>query len=307
MAVKIDGLPDVNVLLEIEVHMAKLYYSNTNLILPAIRERLLDLTDSVKAGNDSMRKNVVSSLVALNLDLESDAADQDEEDLLRLRQGLLADMKSITKAVRQVSDYRAPDVKGVRRAHDELVEKTTSSVAKLEQMVQEERERLAEIDEQLKTLEHPSVIGVLRNLIPQEKDIDTLLRAIKDPRVSPELVKMALERLNKQLDLFEQGRKFSDVVAARGRLAGRVNEQKETLRAVQKQLAEAQQKSGQYDDVETLLMERAPWVEQANKFVSHWQMLSRAIEASVQLPVLHSALEEARDYLLALRRRFEMA
>lgn len=105
-----ENLPDVKVLLAIEASMAELYYDSTTALLPPLRERLLDLTSLVKAGNDTLRENVLSSLVALNLDLDNSAAGLDEEDLLRLRQGLQADMENIATAVAQVSGFRAPDV-----------------------------------------------------------------------------------------------------------------------------------------------------------------------------------------------------
>ncbi|MOA60433.1 hypothetical protein D3C78_1853190 [compost metagenome] len=86
-----------------------------------------------------------------------------------------------------------------------------------------------------------------------------------------------------------------------------MNQQKQGLRTVQRQLEEAQEKSGQFDQVEQLLGEREPWLEQMSKFVRHWQMLSNLMDASAQLAELQAALEKARDYMVALRRRFEAA
>lgn len=302
-----DNLPDVKVLLAIEASMAELYYDSTTGLLPSLRERLLDLTNLVKAGNDTLRENVLSSLVALNLDLDNSAAGLDEEDLLRLRQGLQADMENIATAVAQVSGFRAPDVAKLRQDQEEVVVKLRSSVTQLEQSVAEKQARIAEVDGLFKTLNQPSVRAALRNVIPQEKDIESVFATIKNPVVSPELVKAALVKLNRNVDLLEQGREFADIVVARERLVSVLNQQTQTLRTVQRQLEEAQGKSGQFNHVEELLGKRSPWVEQADKFVCHWQKISSAIAAAAQLTELQAALETARDYLAALRRRFEMA
>ncbi|MFK0270141.1 alpha-xenorhabdolysin family binary toxin subunit B [Pseudomonas asiatica] len=307
MEAKVDNLPDIKVMLTSEARMAELYYANMNGMLPSLRERLLDLTKLLKAGNDCMRENVLSSLVALNLELDSSTAVLDEEDLLRLRQSLQADMENIAKAVERVSAYRTPDVKGLRRDQDEVVAKLGASATQLEQTVAAQQKRVAEVDGLLDTLDHPSVRDALRNVIPQEQDIDSLFATFKDPSVTPELVKGALVKLNTHLDLLEQGRKFADVVAARERLSSNLNQQKQGLRTVQRQLEEAQEKSGQFDQVEQLLGEREPWLEQMSKFVRHWQMLSNLMDASAQLAELQAALEKARDYMVALRRRFEAA
>ena len=306
MEIKREELPDVKALLAVEARMAELFYGQTARLFPVLRERLLDLTELVKAGNDAMRENVLSSLVALNLDLDNASA-LDEEDLLRLCQALQADMKAITQAIEQVSGYPTPDVKVFRQEHDAQVVKQRSQVVQFEQTVAEQQDRLTEVDNLLKTLDQPSVRKALRNLIPQEKDIDTVFASIKDPTVSPDLVRAALEKLNTHLDLLEQGRKYADVVAARGQLATRLSEQKQTLGTLQRKLEEIQETSSQYEGAEELLSQRVLWVEQTKKFVSRWQMLSRQISTSVQMVTLQSALEDARDYLVALRRCFEVA
>lgn len=306
MGIKPDDLPDVTAMLSIENLLNELYHSKTAGMIPALRERLRDLKSVVQTGNDIFRENVVSCLVELNLDLEASLT-MTEADLLRSRQYLHDEMAQIIGAVERVSRYRAPSTTSLREESDQRIVKNRAAVAQLEQLIAAQQLRLAEIDESLKTLDHPTVQQALRNLIPSENEIDALLSVLKDRTVTPELVKAALVKLNKNLDLFEQGRRYVDVNAARGRLAERLDQQKLTLLELQRQLETALAKSGQFAGVDELLAQREPWLAQANKFVVHWQAVSAKTQAATEQRALQAALENARDYLVAVRRRFEAA
>lgn len=299
-------LPDVKVMLQIEARMSHLYYSDSTAMLPAVRERLLDLITLVEAGNDSLREKALASLVELNLDLKDTLPQLDEQELLRVCQDLCAEVGDITKAIGQVCNYRSPDVLALRKEHDTDVVKLQDSITEVEKLLADKTAKLEEVDALLNTLDQPSVRKALRNSIPEEGDIDALLKTLKEPTISPELMKAALIKLNKHLDLLEEGRQFADVVAARKRLSDARTDQEGTLNHFRQQLHKAEQTTGQFDSVKELLEKRTPWVEQASKFIDAWQVHERALNASTT-PALESALRQARDYLLALRRRFEAA
>lgn len=304
---EIDAIPDVLVLLDVEARVNHLYYGKTLGMIPALREQLHELVMRVENGNDTMRENVTGSLVALNLYLQGPSSELEEEDLLRLRQSLDTDMTQVVTALQKVDRYKSPDLTQLRQTQDQHVDQQRAAVKQQEETVQAQQQRLTEIDEVFEQLAQPSVLGALRNLIPAPEDIEKVFSGFKDPTVSVELIKAALVRLNKHLELFEQGRRYAEVVAARGLLAVRLKEQKQLLVHLKRQMKAAEASIAQFDSVEELLAQRAPWLEQTKKFVSRWQVLAESIRAATQTSVLQAALEAARDYLLVLRRRFEAA
>lgn len=304
MDIKAADLPDMGSMLSIESRSNDLYYSKTVGMVPALRERLRDLKGLIQGGNDLLRENVISGLVALNLDLEFSST-ATEEDLLRSCQFLNEEMAQIAQAVERVTRYRSPSLTAIAEDNDQRIVSSRAAVERQEQLIAAQRKRLTEVDQILNTLDRPSVQKALRNLIPQEKDIDAMLSAFSDPTLSVGLVKAALEKLNQNLDLLEQGRRFADVLDARARLAAQLEEQTRLLQELQRQLQAAQAISGQLEGVRELLALREPWLEQASKFTVHWQALSVTIRGSTEPHDLVTALGEARNYLLALRRRIE--
>lgn len=306
MEIKIDELPDVGVMLQVEARMHHLYYSDSTAMLPAVRERLLDLINLVKAGNDVLREKAVASLVELNLDLKDTLSQLDEPELLRTRQDVCAAVSDIIEAIERVRRYRSPHVQELQQEHEAAAVALRKNITEVEKLLADKAAKLEEVDALLETLDRPSVRKALRNTIPDESDIDALLKTFKDPTLSPELVKAALNKLNKHLDLLEEGRTFADVVAARKRLSAARADQERTLKQLQEQQEKAQQTAGQFYSVQELLEKRTPWVEEASKFSDAWQVHERALNASTT-QALESALRQARDYLLALRRRFEAA
>jgi len=304
MDIQMDELPDVKVMLQIEARMSELYYNDSTDILPSLRERLLDLVNLVVAGNDALREKALASLVGLNLDLKDSLPQLDEEELLRVRQDLNAEVSEITKAIGDVCDYRSPDSLALQKEHESGVAKLRANIAEVEILVAENTAKLEEANELLKTLDQPSVRKALRSTIPEEGDIDGVLKTLKDPTLNPELIKAALSKLNKHLDLLENGRRFADVVAAIKQIRDARTKQERTLNQLRQQLDKAELTSDQFESVRRLLESRIPWMAQANKFMDAWQVHERALNATTQ-PALESALRQARDYLLALRRGFE--
>ncbi|WP_177334242.1 alpha-xenorhabdolysin family binary toxin subunit B [Pseudomonas sp. NBRC 111124] len=304
MDMKMDELPDVKAMLDIETRMNQLYFNGAAVMLAAVRERLQDLVTLVEAGNDALREKVAVSLVELNRDLDDALPQLDEQALIRTRQELYVEVSDITEAIGQVRDYRSPDVLGFKQAHEADVVKLCNSAAGVEKLLADQTARLEEVDALLQTLDQSSVRKALRNTIPEEGDVDALLKTFKDPTISAEMIKAALSKLNKHLDLLEGGRRFANVVAARKRLSDARAEQERTLDHLRQQLDQAQQTTGQFNSVQELLEKRAPWLEEASKFINAWQVHESALNAS-STSALESALRQARDYLLALRRRFE--
>ncbi|NIE75066.1 hypothetical protein F3J45_11535 [Pantoea sp. Ap-967] len=298
------SLPDVNVMTQAEDKIRTLYHGHTATVLPAVRERLLDLASLVKAGNDMLRESVLSSLVSLNLEFDQYPASE-EDDLLRLRQSVAADMAQVVLAAERVQGYRDPNIAALKAEQGKVVLQVQTSIDAQKALVAAQEARLKEIDALLQTLEKPSVTQALRGLLPEPKDIEVVIGTLKDPTVSPELVKAALENLNKHLDLLEQGRKLSDVFMSRRRLGEALNEQRITLEQIQLQLSKEQAGQLQYESIEQLLAERQTWLQQVNRFCDSWKALSQTVAAATQPPALKSALEEVRDYLVSVRRAIE--
>lgn len=307
MDMKTEALPDVSLMLQSEIRLHELYHGATSSMIPSVRERLRDLVTLIDCGNATLRQKVVDSLVELNLELDDLSFELTEQDLLRLRQRLREDMQDILDAIKNVSLYRPPVITSLKEDHVRSLASQRATVLQHEQTVAAQQQELDDIDKLLATLDKPSVLTALRYLIPEEKDIEVILGGLKDPTVSPELVKAALVKLNQHLDLFEQGRRFADVVQSRGRIANRLGELKQTLHTLQAQLKAAEEKCGHFRGVDELLLLRAPWVDQGNRFVSRWQMLWGPLNDATQVSELLAALKSARDYLVDVRREFEAA
>lgn len=302
-----EKFPNVATLLGIEQKLQELYHSVAADMIPSVRERLQDLTVLIKAGNDTLRATVVSSLIALNLDLETPPASLEEEDLLRLRQSVLAEMAEAQDAIKRVADYSPPDIAALQWEHQAALEKLRTALGQVELLAKQQAQRLAEIDELLVTLDRPSVRNALRNLIPQEEDIDSILTVWTDPTLSPQVLKAALAKLNKHLDLLEQGRQFADVQRARNKLAEQLAQQQQTVAKLREKLQAQEQQAERFVSIDELIAQRGVWLGQTNLFLERWQVLSQAIADATLIPGLRSALDAARAYLLALRRCFEAA
>ncbi|WP_449431426.1 alpha-xenorhabdolysin family binary toxin subunit B [Pseudomonas putida] len=303
-------LPDIARMLQVERTVADLYHAQTSRLLPAIRERLEDLSQELKAGNDTLRKQVLAALISINelLAEEHDAgatSNDYEEEMLRTRMALEKCMIPVNDALGKVERYRMPDFISTREGLKQTLHVQLEAVKQLKARVGEEQQRLAELDELLALLAQPSVARALRNAIPEEKDIDTIVGAIKDPSLDAGLLKAGLQKINKNLDLLAEGRKFADLAHARSRLSEKIGDIQESLYDAEQQVSATEASLGQYSQLDEVDALRKQWSQQAGRFMDSWQTLEHSIAAQSKSKALREEFRRVQAYLVAVRRLIE--
>lgn len=304
-------MPDMSRLMSIEKEVLAIYQDQTSQLLPAVREELQDITRSVKKANQALRKDVTASLVTLNGDLEgleqSATDDLDEQELLRSRGALQSDIQRLTQVIEAVQADRLPDLAAPRAAAEADIAQSATALHEVEQTIKSREASLAEIDSSLALLNAPSISRALRQMIPEDKDIDSILPAIKGPAASPELVKAAIAKLNQHLDLLEQGREYASVLKARNKMAQALDQEKHNLAVMQEASRNLDETVSQYRHADALLELRQQWLTQAQRFIEGWSVVDKGMMDAADSSALLGALFTARDYLLAIRRRIEAA
>ena len=303
------SLPDVKDMLAVETRVIKIYHSETTRLLPAVRERLQTVADGIQNANDKFRAQVTQSLVTLNLDLEGfnqqTAAELDEHELVNTRSELQAEIAQVIEHFETFRRISVPELAGLQQGAQADWAQGDTALKQIQQTIKSQEDNLAEIDSSLAALKAPSVSQALRNMIPEEQDIDTVVSQIKNPSLSPDLIKAALAKLNKNLDLLAQGRDFANVLKARDRIAADLEREKQNLRALEKQLQQKNETIDQYQRAQELLGLRQQWLGQAALFTQGWSSTDNTLRNSHEGTRLLAALGQARDYLLAVRRAFE--
>ncbi|MDZ3995739.1 alpha-xenorhabdolysin family binary toxin subunit B [Pseudomonas sp. Teo4] len=305
-------IPDISVLLRAATEIEDFFSSDGQSLLPAIREKLQVLSRSMNVAGGVFRKKVLSALVAVNAVLQemdeggSSVAGINDE-LVRTRKALAACLATARSAVVTVEVQRFPAKSNAQRLHEQSLESQRNAVARLEETLKQSRQRLADLNSLLEQLQQPSVATALRSLIPETKDIDTVLAAIKDPTVTVELVKAAIVKFNSHLDLVVEGRRFVDVLRIKNSLIGLISQEEATLSVLKQGLAETQEAFSQYTRLAALEASREQWLEQANLLIDGWQNVQSSIALMAEPAQLLAGLRTHRDYLLAVRRRFERA
>lgn len=302
-------LPDAKAMLNIERQAFQISHHGIELLIPAVRERLQDIAETIKKANARFCGNVTQGLIDLNLDLDPlgsvATAELDEDELVTLRADVQTTIRQVLASVEAVRTYSAPELTELQRTAKEDLQENDKTFKQVENTVNTREAKLAEIDDSLATLNTPTVRQALRNLIPDDKDIDVILGQMQTPGISPDLIKAAVGKLNTHLDLLEQGREYAKVLAVRAQMADKLKQEQQNLAGLKAQLAQNNEVITQYGRAGELLELRQQWLVQGSLFVDGWSAVDSVLNSKVEAGPLLVALQAARDYLLTVRRRIE--
>ncbi|WP_459206496.1 alpha-xenorhabdolysin family binary toxin subunit B [Pseudomonas sp. MLB6B] len=308
---KVVNLPDVKVLLTAGGRISTIYRTEIPNLLPAVREDLMGLANLVSNANKELRRQTLAGLVLLNNDLDGFTTDSEENgcdmDLLRLRQSLQAGVEHAKGEIRAVGAYVDPDLSLVKTPIEEKLQKQEDAVAQQQASVDSRAEQLKAIKESLAVLNTPTISTLIRGQLPSDEEIDILLKTVTDPRVTPDLVKTAVNRLNKNLELFGQGRELAKLNTAITEGAATLDQERLALKRLQAEVAKTQEQLTEYKAAQEMIELRQAWLNQASVFVDQWKSLDTQLVGALETDQLLAALESARGYLLAVRRAFESA
>lgn len=302
-------LPDAKAMLNIERQAFQISHHGIELLLPAVRERLQDIAETIKKANARFCGNVTQGLIDLNLDLDPlgsvATAELDENELVTLRADVQTTIRQVLASVEAVRTYSVPELTELQRTAIQDLQENDKTFKQVQSTVNTREAKLAEIDDSLATLNTPTVRQALRNLIPDDKDIDVILGQMQTPGISPDLIKAAVGKLNTHLDLLEQGREYAKVLAVRAQMADKLKQEQQNLAGLKAQLAQNNEVITQYGRAGELLELRRRWLVQGSLFVDGWSAVDSVLNSKVEAGPLLVALQAARDYLLTVRRRIE--
>nr|WP_314488372.1 alpha-xenorhabdolysin family binary toxin subunit B [uncultured Pseudomonas sp.] len=308
---KVANLPDVKVLLAAGARISIIYRTEIPGLLPAVRENLMELVNLVSNANKELRRQTLAGLVLLNNDLDEFTAVSEENgcdmDLLRLRQSVQAGIERIKGEILAVDAYVHPDLSPVTTPLEKKLQKQETAVAEQQENVNSRAGQLKALKESLAVLNTPTISTLIRGQLPSDEEIDIILKTFTDQRVTPDLVKAAVNRLNKNLELIEQGRELSKLNAALTERAAALDQERPVLKRLQAEVAKTKEQLAEYEAAQEMVELRQAWLNQASVFVDHCKLLDTQLVGALETDQLLAALESTRDYLSAVRRAFESA
>lgn len=306
-------LPDVAAMLKIEAQISSFSNKSALKALPVVREKLHDLNRMISNANNVIRAKVVVGVVAINNQFsEGEAVAQDqlkatewEEELVRLRKKLAASLLETEKAIKAVTASSAPDTIERQADLQRDREKQRLALALVTASKAEQELRLTELNDAIEVLEKPSLYKVFKNLIPQPEDVDAIIGTLKLTALDATLVKAAIEKVNKNLEDQEEGRKFADLVSARRQLRERIAELQVSVLQAALVLEKTEDQITQYEGVAAMSALKAQWLEEAGAFQQNWQSRQVGMAELSQASALVSALKDLLNYLVEVRLQFE--
>ncbi|WP_313739885.1 alpha-xenorhabdolysin family binary toxin subunit B [Pseudomonas sp.] len=302
-------IPDVKTLLTTEARIRSIYHTETSGLLPAVRESLMDLVSLVADADKTLRNQILEGLVLLNNELDEHTVSSEEKsydaDLLRLRTSIQASAERITGGIRAVDVYRHPELSSLKKDLEEKRQMQEAAVAQAQLTIDSREAQWKEIHESLAILSKPSISKLIKSQLPSDQELEITLKTFTDPSVTPELLKAAVNRLNKNIDLVKQGRELAKLSAASNKLAAALDEERRVLKRLKEGVALTQEQLAEFDSADSLVELRQTWLTQANVFVDRWQSLEGLLVSAIENDQLFAALKSVRDYFLAVRRGFE--
>ncbi|WP_312932522.1 alpha-xenorhabdolysin family binary toxin subunit B [Pseudomonas sp.] len=300
--------PDVKALLGIEKAAYKISYSETHLLLSAVQERLKSLSTLIVSGNQALRRSNAAALVLLDNDLEEpqdDALVFYEEQLVRLRTDLSEQVLPVMQSIQAVTAYADLDLTSLKQESQSQTAQHAENVARAEETLKKREIVLAETESSLALLTAPSVSSLLKHILPTDEELEIILKTLKNPMVTSELLKAAVSKLNKHVELFERGRELTKLLDVSKQMRKSIEQDREVLKRLLDHAQRSSEQVQQYDRAEALLALRGQWLSQMDIFSAQWRALQAAAADAVDSRTVFSALSACRGYLLSVRRQFE--
>ncbi|MDD2047861.1 alpha-xenorhabdolysin family binary toxin subunit B [Pseudomonas putida] len=312
-------VPDVNAMRTLQENIFRLLGSDTNSLLPSVREKLSDLLALIRDTDALLSDHVLRGLIMLNnqpwqelLRVGDSASGQRsemekemEEDLLRAYSRLDTLCQSIDSKLGRLTAFRLPDV-GTRAgmlAKDRDEQKIR--VERQAQVVRQLEQRKKDLDELLGLFQAPGIIDVIKGLIPREEELDVLFKQIQNPSLDLDLFKQGVKKFNANLDIIGEGRKFSDLLKARDALALKIKEQQAALSSQRQVLETIEREVSELPGITKVMDWRDQWLIEGRKLHQGWQQRLNIVKSATELRSLSAALDVLRGYLAQVRRVYE--
>ncbi|MGG5290738.1 alpha-xenorhabdolysin family binary toxin subunit B [Pseudomonas shirazensis] len=312
--------PSVRTQRALQGDISRLVHGQMSALPAVVRENAGDLLRLIRECDGLMGDSVLNASIMLThqnwLEIQAVAGPQAaahtadlrkdiEEDMLRLRGRLTSLCQAIGSKVQTVRSFPLSDLSERLLSLNATRLTVATDVERIEQTLQQLQATRQDLDVIIKTFEAPSLLSVIKGMIPTESEVDLMFSVVKKPTVSKELVTAALNKFEANIDVIGEGRRFSDLVASRERLVGRIREQQTALAALQSVLQPTEQELAQIPHMATVGALRDSWVAEADKLVSCWQTGQDTANAATELADLASALKALAGYLGGVRNCYE--
>jgi len=312
--------PDVSAMRLMQGEISKFVNVKAKHLSSSIRENVSDLLRLLRECDAQMKDQVLSATLNLahqnwseiNAAAVSSQNGQNqgiskdiEDELVRLRGRLKASLQVLSQRVSAIQVYRLSELEERRSQLAGTKERMQASVDHLLEVVAGMERQKNELDQIITTFEVPTLFSIIKGMIPTEEEVDLLLSSIKNPTVTPELVKAAVKKFEANLDVIGEGRKFSDLVSARATCVGQIAEQRQALSSLQSLLQQAVQEHDELVTAGNVDSWRDRWVLEAQKLTTTWQSHQAAAQQATELGTLGNALMALSVYLAEVRRNFE--
>ncbi|WP_157191368.1 alpha-xenorhabdolysin family binary toxin subunit B [Pseudomonas alkylphenolica] len=312
-------VPDVNAMRTLQENISRLLGSDTDSLLPSVREKLGDLLALVRETDALLSDHVLRGVIMLNnqpwpdllrvgdsasgqrSELEKDM----EEDLLRVYSRLDTLCQSIDRKLGRLTAFNLPDV-GTRAgmlAKDRDEQKIR--VERQLQIVQQLEQRKKDLDELIALFQAPGIKDVIKGLVPREEELDLLFKQVQNPSLDPDLFKQGVKKFNASLDIIGEGRKFSDLLKARDVLVLQIKEQQAVLSTQRQALETIEREISELPGITKVMGWRDKWLIEGRKLHQGWQQRLNIVKSATELRSLSASLDVLRGYLVQVRRVYE--
>lgn len=312
-------VPDVNAMRKLQESIARLLGSDTDSLLPSVREKLGDLLALIRETDALLSDHVLRGVIMLNnqpwpdLQRVGDSAsgqqnelEKDmEEDLLRVYSRLDTLCQGMDSKLGRLNAFSLPDIEpraGMlakdRQEQKIRVEKQAQRVAQLQQ-------RKEDLNELIGLFQAPGIKDVIKGLVPREEELDLLFKQIQSPSLDLDLLKQGVKKFNANLDIIGEGRKLGDLLKARDDLALQIKEQQAALSTQRRALETIEREVSELPGITKVMGWREQWLIEARKLHQGWQQRLNIVKSATELRSLSAALDVLRGYLVQVRRAYE--
>lgn len=113
------------------------------------------------------------------------------------------------------------------------------------------------------------------HVIPSASEIDSLFSAATVSGLDAQLIKTVLGRVEKYVNVFEEGRKFSSLTAARSQIHSKLEAKNQEIKDNRKEIESLKKRSEKFERYSELLSARAQWIATFSSIREGVQQFSR--------------------------------
>lgn len=308
----IDNLPcpDVQSLMDLEKSVIHALHA-TSQVMPAVGERVQDLTDLIKNANKTLRQQVVAGIILLNNELESiqdetDATVQDT-DLVQLRSSLLKKLEPFMDITKQIEAFRDPDLVPLRQSAQKSLDIANAAVEQCQLAIGALETTRRDLETRLGLERPPSIGEVLVGQLPTPEQIEAIKETLVSGKVGTGLINEAIKSAKKNFETLGKALDYDKLVSEYTGVNQSLVQAFKDLESLQAAAGVAAKQLAQWGCIGDAFKLREGWLGQATVFTRSWTALTKALKTTSEVKTLLDTLGTARDYLLNVRRGFETA